>query len=314
MDLSHITAPEPVDDLFAPRVWLVVLGFNNADDTLECIRSIKRSTYPRLTVLYVDNGSRDDEYRRVVDYFSDIPHLRHPENLGVADAFNSGLAHALREGADYAGIVNNDTVFDPEAVTHMVETAQADPCAGIVIPKAYYHGEPGIIWSAGARYRRFPPALILNKTPGEDDGRYDDMPVVEITPYCVCIFRREMLLKTGQLDTVYQFFYEDYDHCLQAKNAGFRVRLAPEASIWHKIGKTIRAKKSEFWRIYGRSHAVFCRKFPGHAYVANPLSLPYLVARTLFEGNVSGLKHFLGGWREGRGVVLGDPVPWDVEE
>ena len=314
MDLSEITVPDPVDDLFAPAVWLVVVGCNHSDDTVECIRSLKRSTYPRLTILFVDNGSRQDEYRRVVDCFDSIPHLRPSEKMSEPAAFNIGLSYAMREGADYIGMVDSDTVFDSEAVTRMVETAQADPRAGVVVPKVYHYEEPSMVLSAGARYRRFPPALVHNRTPGVDDGRHDVMQVVELASHCACIFRREMLVRTGPLDTVYRFFYEGYDYCLRAKEAGFRVRLAVKARVWHKASKVMPAKRNEFWWAYGWSHAIFCRRFPFHPYVMSRLSLPYLLTRALVEGRISGVRHFLGGWRKGRRVGLEGFPAWDVGE
>ena len=300
---SSTTLPKPnppVDSLFSPRVWIVVVGYNNALDSIECLQSIRKSTYERLSILYVDNGSESEEFDHVLAEIGGVAVVRHPKNVGVARGFNSGLAYALRRHADYVMMVNNDTLFDSDAVSQMVQAALADPTIGIVVPKAFYFDDPKAIWAAGARYRRMPPAIILKKTREEDDGRYDTEIDLEFTPFCVSLFSRELFHSVGLLDPEYHFFYEDYDLCLRAKAAGFRIRFEPRSHIWHKISKTIKAgEKVEFWRVYGRSHGIFCRKFSSHPYIANRLSKWYLYARTLYEGKFSALRAFRNACRGG---------------
>ena len=53
MPLQDLAAPEPVDDLFAPGVWMVVVGYNNADDTscLEPSRELVEHFNPQYAEL-----------------------------------------------------------------------------------------------------------------------------------------------------------------------------------------------------------------------------------------------------------------------
>lgn len=298
-----------------PLVWVVVVGYNNSADSVECLHSLAESTYPHMRTVYVDNGSEEAEFGQVLAQVQGVAILRHPENVGVARGFNSGMAYALKQGADRVIVYNNDTRSDPEAITRMVERAQALPDVGIVIPKVYYYDHPASIWAAGSRYRRFPPAIVLNKTSDDDDGRFDAMEDIEFAPYCVALFTRTALLEIGLLDTVYRFFYEDYDLGLRARAAGYRMVFAPTAHIWHKISKTIKINKAEFWRIYGRSHRIFCRKFQKHPYVQGFGNQVYLLARTLYEGKPKGLLAFRQGLREGRQAELGVEPTWqDADE
>ena len=43
----------------APLVAVVVLNWNGRDDTLACLRSLRRAEAAELRVLVVDNGSSD---------------------------------------------------------------------------------------------------------------------------------------------------------------------------------------------------------------------------------------------------------------
>jgi GT2 family glycosyltransferase len=42
-----------------PAVAIVVLNWNGLADTLRCIASLERQTYPNFHILVVDNGSTD---------------------------------------------------------------------------------------------------------------------------------------------------------------------------------------------------------------------------------------------------------------
>jgi len=47
-----------------PSVAIVVLNWNGGADTLRCIASLERQTYPNFRILVVDNGSDYGEVRR----------------------------------------------------------------------------------------------------------------------------------------------------------------------------------------------------------------------------------------------------------
>lgn len=43
-----------------PKVFIIVLNWNNWADTKECLESIRKNGYPNCEVVVVDNGSTDD--------------------------------------------------------------------------------------------------------------------------------------------------------------------------------------------------------------------------------------------------------------
>ena len=290
-----------MSDAPLPSVWAVVLGYNHPEDTIECLGSLEAVTYPALTVLYVDNGSEPDACARVMEAVPGCGVLRLDPNAGVAGGLNAGLRHALKHGADHVVILNNDTAVDPGFVNHLVEAALAHPGAGIFVPKIYYYDHPDTIWSAGSVFRRFPPAIIMRKTRGPAGRRFDQPRDLAYAAFCVVMFRRAMLEQAGLLDADYHFLYEDYDLCLRAREAGFAIRYVPAAHVRHKISKTTGAgtPNPKFWRTYGRSEAIFRRKFRQHRWLTGRTHAGYVVLRFVAEGNWYGVKPYLAGWRQG---------------
>ena len=48
-----------------PKVAIIVLNWNGWQDTIECLESLQRITYPNYQVIVVDNGSTDDSVQNI---------------------------------------------------------------------------------------------------------------------------------------------------------------------------------------------------------------------------------------------------------
>ncbi|MFA4640546.1 glycosyltransferase family 2 protein [Pyrococcus kukulkanii] len=51
-----------------PRVSIIILNWNGWKDTIECLESLYRITYPNYDVIVVDNGSKDDSIQKIKEY------------------------------------------------------------------------------------------------------------------------------------------------------------------------------------------------------------------------------------------------------
>src|SRR5574340_1007173 len=74
-----------------PSVAVVVLNWNGTDDTLQCLDSLMRITYPRCEIVVVDNGSRPSPRQRVATGFPGVRYLETGLNLGYAGGNNVGI-------------------------------------------------------------------------------------------------------------------------------------------------------------------------------------------------------------------------------
>jgi GT2 family glycosyltransferase len=240
--------------------------------------------------------------------------IRIEQNRGPAHGFNVGLSYALKQGADHVLSINNDTTFEPDAISQLVTRAESVPDAGLVVPKVNYYDHPDTIWSAGSRVRAFPPAIVMHKTRAADDGRFDRIDRVDAACYCVVLLTARAIKKVGLLDPTYRFYYEDYDHSFRIREAGFRLVLAPQARVYHKISKTGGAgtPNPNFWRSYGFGEAVFKRRFgKRYPWTTGRVHQAYVLARMLAEGHLYGVRPFREGFREGSGAELSSPPRWD---
>lgn len=50
-----------------PKVAIIVLNWNGWRDTIECLESLQRLTYPNYQIIVVDNGSTDKSASRIME-------------------------------------------------------------------------------------------------------------------------------------------------------------------------------------------------------------------------------------------------------
>ena len=87
-----------VNGVKKPSVWTLVLGWNHAEDTIECLRSLQASEGVDLKLFYTDNGSTPDQVERVCREVPAATVIRHPQNVGVPRGFNAGIAYVGNVG------------------------------------------------------------------------------------------------------------------------------------------------------------------------------------------------------------------------
>ena len=235
------------------HVAVVVLSLDGRDLTLACLASLQRLSWDgTLTVIVVDNGSRDGTSEDVRAAFPDVVVLRSETNVGFAAGNNIGIRAALDAGADGVMLLNNDTEVDPRALTELDRELVARPDAGAVCPLITYADPPDLIWYAGARFD--PRRGYHGRQEGYqelDRGQYGEVRGTDCASGCAVLFARDVLEELGGFDDALFTYYEDFDLSLRMRAAGRRVYVVPSARVVHKVSSTSGGEHSPFIAYYG---------------------------------------------------------------
>jgi glycosyltransferase involved in cell wall biosynthesis len=119
----------PVAISHNPKLLAVVPAYNEAATVGRVVREIQ-ATAPDVDILVIDDGSTDDTVEQA--RAAGARALRHPFNLGIGGAVQSGFVYALDHDYDYMVQVDGDGQHDPVEI-HRLETAMVgDPTIDMV--------------------------------------------------------------------------------------------------------------------------------------------------------------------------------------
>ncbi|RLC82082.1 MAG: glycosyltransferase family 2 protein [Chloroflexi bacterium] len=243
-----------------PLVYVIMLTWNQKKDTLTCLDSLSRMTYPNYRIVVVDNGSTDDTVPAVRNQYTEVEVIVNPRNLGFTGGTNVGLRHALSQGTDFVFSINNDTLVSSDILDELISHA-APPDVGVVAPKIYYADESQRIWSVGARQHPLTLEMTDKGRNQIDTGQWEQVLERDYLLGCAQLLKRSVLEEVGLLDETFFLYYDDLDFCLRARKAGYRLLLVPQAKMWHKVAASAGGVDSPRVRYYrARSSVWFLRK------------------------------------------------------
>lgn len=231
-----------------PKVSIIILNWNNYEDTRECLGSLEKITYPNYDVIVVDNGSTDGSGERLSQEFSKYEFVFNQKNLGYAAGNNIGIKEAIERGAKYIYILNNDTVIKKNPIFPSIVTMEEDPQIGISGGTLYYYHKPDLIQNTGS-YISFYTGKVYTIGDGEvDNGTLQfiqECKDVDFICGAAIMIRRDVFNKIGMFDENFFLFGEDADLCFRAREQGFKVKHVPKSEVLHKGGATIEKIKSK---------------------------------------------------------------------
>lgn len=217
---------------------IIVLNWNGADDTLNCVESLQQQTL-RPEIIIVDNNSSDDSVERFEDHIKsqkkDAPILiKNSQNLGFAGGINTGLIYAKEHNFEYIGVLNPDAIADKKWCRTLVDELSTHLDCGIATGIMQRHdgktldttGDFYTTWGLPGPRNRDEPVENAPSKPGEVFGATGGG----------AIYRAAIFDDIDMFDEDFFMYYEDVDLSFRAQLAGWKVRFTPEAIAYHKVG------------------------------------------------------------------------------
>jgi GT2 family glycosyltransferase len=212
-----------------PPVGVVVVNWQTPEATRRCLDAVSRLTYPRCSVVLVDNGCADFAAAAV-------PHAIYVQtetNLGFAGGANAGMRAALASGAEWVWFLNSDARPDPDALDELVAVATQPPVPAIVGAKILC-GQQADVLDSAALHVDLETGRVRLLGHGEiDRGQYDALSDPIAVTGCALLASRSVCERFGGFDADYFAYMEDADLCLRIREAGLRVAFAPAARVLH---------------------------------------------------------------------------------
>lgn len=280
-------------------VAVIVLNWNGADDTIECLESLARLNHSSYCVIVVDNASSDESVQRIQSWAGagkdgapafkrfimtdegdtfivedtlqpkDLVLLRATSNGGYAKGNNLGIRFAMRYGVGGVWILNNDTEVHPDALAAMEKILSSNSKVGIVgSVLLYYDDRLRIQAYGGASFDRY-------RARGSQIGNgltFDGQTLASlagVVPDYIsgasALVSDRFIREVGVMEESYFLYYEEIDWAIRASR-NWTLAVAPTSIVYHKeggsIGTSTRSERSHLSQYFlNRNLVAFYRKF-----------------------------------------------------
>jgi GT2 family glycosyltransferase len=205
----------------SPRIGVVIINFNDAENSRRCLSSLRTLSYPNIEVYCVDNGSKDDSPRLLAEEFKEARFIMSKRNVGFAGGMNLGFRAAIVRGCEFILCFNSDAaVDDPELLQKLLAPFDADERMGVTSPVEYD------ITGTEARYPRC-----------TSEARYE----IDVTGAAFLV-SAEVLRKVGLFDEGFFLYYEDSDLFARIRGSGYNLMTVPDSRFLHVGSSTTRTQ------------------------------------------------------------------------
>ncbi len=230
-DRPSVVRWSPIPDHW-PSVDIVIPTRDRVDLLAQCITSVEASTYPKVTITILDNGSVEPATR---DYLAATPHhvVDCAGPFNYAAIVNRGVNHCH---GDYVVTLNNDTIVrTPDWLEQMVGVAKLDDVAMVgvtLLDRHDVHEHDGIVIAPYPQHLRRGINYLV-----EDEMVLARRDVAAVTG-AVQMIARERYLELAGMDERLAVVMNDVDLCLRSQTGGRHVVMLPDVEVSHFAGST----------------------------------------------------------------------------
>ncbi|HEY0079830.1 MAG TPA: glycosyltransferase [Pyrinomonadaceae bacterium] len=211
-----------------PVISIILVLYNRAELTLQCLYSILKTRDVPFEIILVDNASTD-ETRFLLKRIRGAQIIENVTNRHYLLACNQAAQQAVGE---YILLLNNDTQILADSLSSALETIRSSEDIGavggkVILPDGTLQEAGSIIWHDGS-------------CSGYGRGDSPSAPTYMFrrdVDYCSAAFlltRRELFLQGGGFDETFApAYYEETDYCVRLWKQGKRVVYDPNVIVLH---------------------------------------------------------------------------------
>lgn len=214
--------------MISGKVSIVILNWNQWDVTVRCLNSLRLLDYHNFDIIVVDNASEAPPPAEISSILPDTILIRNDANYGFGKGNNPGITCAIKNGAEFIWLLNNDTVVMPDTLTLLVRKMQESYQIGAAGTEIWdFDNKRIMVWGGGkVNMRRFYTIHLKSA---------DAAPPDYLTAASI-LLRAAALKQTGLFDEKFFMYWEDVDLCLRLKKCGWTLAVADGAKVLHMEG------------------------------------------------------------------------------
>ena len=218
----------PVNKSEWPLVSIIVPAYNEEVNAIRTVNSLLAQDYPQLEIIFVDDGSKDNTYKNVDDYFKTNfkVNVFTKSNGGKASALNFGIQ---KSRADFVVCIDADTQLKTDAVTELMKKFETDNIAAVA-GNVKVGNQVNMI----TRWQSIEYVTSQNF----DRRAFDLLNCITVVPGAIGAFRKDAILIAGGFTT--DTLAEDCDLTMRLHKQGYIIRNCTSAISYTEAPETFR--------------------------------------------------------------------------
>ena len=249
-----------------PLVSVIIPAYNEEVNAIRTVNSILAQDYPELEIIFVDDGSNDETFLRVNDYFNNNPnvHVHTKINGGKASALNFGIQKST---AEYVVCIDADTQLKTDAVRLLMKKFENEN-VGAVAGNVKVGNEINMI----TRWQSIEYITSQNF----DRRAFDLLNCITVVPGAIGAFQKDAILIAGGFTS--DTLAEDCDLTMRFLRNGYIVRNCTDAISYTEAPETFKQFMKQRFRwsfgvmqcFWKHRDTVFNSKYKNFGMIAMP--------------------------------------------
>lgn len=263
---------------------IVVINYNNDDNTLKCLDSIDKASNFNEKIFLIDNSKIPSLEKKLKPYRFQVEYLFQNKNIGFTKACNVGIRKSLKQKFEYTLLLNNDTELVNNNIIEACQVLKSTPQFGVLGLVNYYSSFPKKIWQSGLKKKKYFygfKQVFLNLSSNITECDY--------VPGSSMLIKNDLFKTIDLFDENYFAYYEEIDFCKRVSNMQMKVGVLNSSIILHKVGAS--STSNIKWYLKTRNKLYFYNKFQ-NSLLLKLINIPLILLIDLFRAFWSSPKDF----------------------
>ena len=223
-------------------IAIILLNWNNSNYTIDCIKSLKKTSYINKKIIVVDNASTDDSVVKISANCPNTDIIVNSKNLGFTGGNNVGIKRALKENFDFIMLLNNDTIVEKLFIEPLVDAFNSN--VGAVQPLILNYPEKETIWNNGGLIDNFFGRFItVDKNKNVKSIKKFQNKKTQWISGCCFMIKSSLVSKIGLLDEKFFVYFEDVDWSIKISDLNLELIVVQKSIIFHHEGASWNSKE-----------------------------------------------------------------------
>jgi len=221
-----------------PEIFSIIVTYNGAPWIERCLHDLLQSNI-KTEVIVIDNASTDNTLD-IINSFENIHLIKSKENLGFGQANNLGIDFAMKNGADFIFLLNQDAYVFKNTISQLAEALKKNPRFGLLSPLQLEANGKEIEPVFKNFLRRNYSDDIINKMFSAENNFDIHKPyAMRFVNAAAWMMTRECVLKTGLFHPVFFHYGEDNHYASRVQFHGMKIGVLPAAHVIHDCKKEV---------------------------------------------------------------------------